>query len=284
MEWITATNWKQLKKVSGELSKSNAEGSEPWKIALKENIDLEKSAVKAFEPIEEAFRESLVTAAANAIEDKPTHILFRGNPHAPGEEVFPAVPEMLQSPLQQSESEDRRLSLAKWIADESNPLTPRVAVNRIWQHHFGRGLVRSSDEFGGLGEEPTHVELLDWLANEFVNNGWKMKPLHRLIMTSNAYKMSSAPNDKALEKDPLNDHFWRYNMRRLTAEEIRDTVLTVSNNFNHKSEAPAFSLRFRKKYWPPPHVQNSAGTLKPDRSIKTAVVFIPSPADHSSTR
>ena len=114
--------------------------------------------------------------------------------------------------------------LANWIASPDNPLTARVMVNRIWQYHFGRGIVRSSSNFGLQGDRPTHPELLDLLADEFVRRGWSMKAMHRLILTSNVYRMSSRSNDRALSVDPTNDLFWRFDMRRLTAEEIRDSI------------------------------------------------------------
>ena len=124
------------------------------------------------------------------------------------------------------------MALARWIASPENPLTARVMVNRIWQHHFGRGIVRSSSDFGFQGTPPTHPELLDWLASEFVERDWSIKQLHKLIMMSSAYRMSSAMNQQAYDADPLNDHFWRFNMRRLTAEEIRDSILAVNGSLN----------------------------------------------------
>jgi hypothetical protein len=113
-----------------------------------------------------------------------------------------------------------------------------VIANRLWQHHFGRGIVRSPSNFGVQGDRPTHPELLDWLASELLAGGWRLKPLHRLIMTSNAYKMSSRGNPEALAKDPMNNAFWRFDMRRLTAEEIRDAVLAVCGNLNPAMYGP----------------------------------------------
>jgi hypothetical protein len=112
-------------------------------------------------------------------------------------------------------------------------------VNRIWQFHFGRGLVRSPNDFGFNGERPTHPELLDWLASEFTSAGWRMKPMHRLIMTSSAYRMSSKPDAKALAADPRNDLLWRFDMRRLTAEEVRDSVLFVNGTLNRQMFGPS---------------------------------------------
>jgi hypothetical protein len=129
--------------------------------------------------------------------------------------------------------------LARWIASPNNPLTARVMANRLWQYHFGRGIVRSSNNFGFQGDKPTHPELLDWLASELVKDGWKLKPLHRMIMLSSAYRMSSDAQPKALAKDPENDLMWRYDMRRLTAEEIRDSILAVNGSLNLQAGGPS---------------------------------------------
>jgi hypothetical protein len=117
-------------------------------------------------------------------------------------------------------------------------LTARVMANRVWQYHFGRGIVRSSNNFGQLGDPPTHPLLLDWLANRFIENGWKLKPLHKLILMSNAYRMSSQGNEGALAKDPANNLFWRFDMRRLSAEEIRDSIHAVTGVLNPKMYGP----------------------------------------------
>ena len=139
------------------------------------------------------------------------------------------VPE-IESPAQAPHSSGRRTALADWIASPDNPLTARVMVNRIWQYHFGRGIVSSSNDFGNLGTKPTHPALLDWLAAEFVDNGWHLKPLHRLILLSDTYRQSAFhPQAEEYELiDPENNYVWRLNIRRLSAEEIRDTMLAVT--------------------------------------------------------
>lgn len=169
----------------------------------------------------------------------PTHVLVRGNAAAPGEEVVPGVPSVLEynSPALASispkkNSTGRRLALANWIADDKNPLTARVMVNRIWQHHFGKAIVASPNNFGFKGRAPTHPELLDWLTAEFVASGWKMKRLHKLIMLSQAYQMSPVAKEPALEVDPENKLLHSFRMRRLTAEEIRDSILAVNGQLN----------------------------------------------------
>jgi cytochrome c553 len=168
-----------------------------------------------------------------------TYLLKRGDPNTQGEKVEPGYPQCagggeatVPTLAANLPTTGRRTALANWIASPSNPLTARVIVNRIWQHHFGRGLVRSSNDFGLQGTRPTHPELLDWLAEEFIAQGWSFKKLHRLILTSNTYKQASYSNTLALKKDPQNDLFWRFDMRRLSAEEIRDTIMAVSGNLN----------------------------------------------------
>ncbi len=174
-----------------------------------------------------------------------TFVLLRGNAHAPGDKVEPAfltvlgaTPATIPTPPPGSKTCGRRRALADWIASPDNPLTARVMANRLWQYHFGRGIVRSPSNFGLQGDAPTHPELLDWLAAELVRSGWRLKPLHRLIMTSNAYRMSSRADPEALVEDPNNDLFWRFDMRRLGAEEIRDSILAVTGTLNPKMYGP----------------------------------------------
>lgn len=176
----------------------------------------------------------------------PTHLMIRGNPHSPGDEVQPGFPQVLgfpeptiPAPSKDARSTGRRTVLANWIASDKNPLTARVMVNRVWQHHFGDGLVASTSNFGLTGDKPTHPKLLDWLANALVKNGWRFKSLHKQIMLSNAYQMSSGFNKAAYEKDPKNQMIWGFKMRRLGAEEIRDTILAVSGKLNLKMHGPS---------------------------------------------
>jgi hypothetical protein len=170
-------------------------------------------------------------------------VMVRGSPHNPGAKVEPGFPTVLGFPApkldQAAKSSGRRTALADWIVSENNPLTARVFVNRLWQHHFGRGIVPTPNDFGRLGELPTHPELLDWLADEFAKGGWRVKRMHKLIMTSNAYQMSAMADGKALKIDPANTLFWRFNMRRLTAEEVRDSILAASGRLNLKTGGPS---------------------------------------------
>ncbi len=133
----------------------------------------------------------------------------------------------------------RRRALAEWLVSPENPLTARVAVNRIWHHHFGRGIVASLGNFGKIGEKPTHPELLDWLATEFQAEGWSIKQMHRLIMTSRAYQMASQYENAANDKvDPQNHLLWKFRLQRLDAESIRDNVLAVSGKLDRTMGGP----------------------------------------------
>ena len=178
---------------------------------------------------------------------KSTHVLSRGEPQSPREEVSPAFPEVLGLPAPvvdmtsaDAKSTRRRRALAKWVADEANPLTARVMANRIWRHHFGVGIVPTPDDFGHTGLPPTNQPLLDYLAAEFMASGWRMKELHRAIMTSRAYRQSSrATNPQALAVDSDNALLWRQRLRRVDAEIIRDAMLSVSGQLNAKQGGPS---------------------------------------------
>jgi hypothetical protein len=191
--------------------------------------------------------QELALSVNNCVVRPPAaHVMIRGNPHSPGVEVSPGFPQVLGTPDPQipapgpgAKTSGRRRVLAEWIASPNNPLTARVLANRVWQHHFGRGIVPSANDFGQFGEQPTHPALLDWLASELVDGGWRLKRMHKLIMLSAAYQMSSASDAKALAADPGNSLFWRFPMRRLTAEEVRDSILAVSGKLNLKSGGPS---------------------------------------------
>jgi hypothetical protein len=189
---------------------------------------------------------ALALAKCNA-RPEPTHLNVRGNPHVPGDVVEPHFPQLFgnETPTipeapEGARSAGRRKILADWIASSDNRLTSRVIANRVWQHHFGRGIVRSANNFGELGDVPTHPELLDWLALWLTEHEWRLKALHRLIMTSSVYQMSSQANEAALAADPLNDNLWRFDMRRLGAEELRDAMLAASGQLNLAMYGPSF--------------------------------------------
>ena len=175
----------------------------------------------------------------------PTHLLLRGKANSPGPEVQPGVPQVLTRESirflePSSTTSQRRLSLAQWITDVDNPLTARVIVNRVWQHHFGRGIVRTPSDFGVMGTPPTHPHLLDWLAHWFTHEGgWSLKKLHRLILASNVYRMGTGWNDEYAAADPENNLLWRRSYRRLEVEAIRDTMLAISGKLDRSMYGPS---------------------------------------------
>jgi hypothetical protein len=173
-----------------------------------------------------------------------THVLHRGDPAQPAQEVSCGVPAILvDGPLPPPEptarTTGRRLQLARWLAQADHPLTARVAVNRLWQHHFGDGIVGTESDFGVMGQPPTHPELLDWLAQDFVAGGWHAKRLHRQIVLSSAYRMSGRYDAAADARDPETDLLWRYPPRRLEAEAIRDSILAASGQLNLQPGGPS---------------------------------------------
>ena len=171
----------------------------------------------------------------------PTFVLARGDHAQPREQVEPGVPEVLLRGVQGLDSRplNRRTDLARWLANPDNPLTARVMVNRIWQHHFGRGLVPTPSDFGTRGEAPSHPELLDWLAREFIRNGWSVKTMHRLILTSSAYRQSSVADAATVARDPENRWFTRQNRWRMEGEAIRDSLLFISGQLNAALGGPS---------------------------------------------
>jgi len=220
------------------------------------------------------FRPAVQALAVTEVGAKPRDmfILMRGNPHVPGDKVEPAFPSVLAPPQPQisqpafNDTSGRRTALANWIASKENPLTARVMANRVWHYHFGRGIVRSTSNLGFQGDRPSHPELLDWLASELVSGeergksgeskpgalspassplstpagAWTVKRIHRLIMLSSTYQMSAAAEPKALAKDPENELLWRFDMRRLQAEELRDAILAANGSLNPKMGGPSF--------------------------------------------
>ncbi len=210
---------------------------------------------KAVEDYHQAarFQSSVDTLTApEKLEDvPPTHVLMNGDAFAKGEAVQPgclsAVPnwsEDLQSDIDAcgKSSRGRRHVLAQWLADAANPLTPRVYVNRVWQFHFGAGIVATSNDFGLNGAGPSHPELLDYLTRWFLDHGWRTKPLHRLIVLSRTYRAASehAQWDQCAAVDPDNRLLWRAPLRRLQAESIRDALLVVSGRLNTSVGGPGF--------------------------------------------
>ena len=187
---------------------------------------------------------AIFSVADDAEKVTPVYVLARGDTQNRGPQVgmrplgillpdgAPELPKDTKAP---------RAELANWILDPQNPLPSRVIANRIWQNHFGRGIVATPNDFGRMGTRPTHPELLDYLANQFIQGGWKFKPLHRMILLSSTYQQSSQPPAQAAaaEKDPDNTLLWKFSRRRLEAEEIRDASLAIAGKLNPKQGGPS---------------------------------------------
>ncbi|HEX4610656.1 MAG TPA: PSD1 and planctomycete cytochrome C domain-containing protein [Urbifossiella sp.] len=200
------------------------------------------AVVRKKKPVEEFVR--ALTEVPGKVP--PTALFHRGDVEQPKGVVPPGglavlddvLPLKVPATLPATGTSGRRLALADWLTDPRHPLTARVFVNRVWMHHFGRGLVGSPGDFGRLGERPTHPELLDWLAADFVASGWGVKRLHRLIVTSAAYRQSSVRDPKADAADPDNRLLGRYPLRRLDAEAVRDATLATSGKLNEMRFGP----------------------------------------------
>ncbi len=180
-------------------------------------------------------------------QPRDTFLLMRGQYDKPGDQVTPTVPAFL--PPLPAGAPANRLTLARWLVDPANPLTARVAVNRYWQAYFGTGLVKTSEDFGSQGEAPSHPELLDWLATEFVRTGWDVKAMQRLIVTSATYRQASQASAALRERDPENRLLARGPRTRLTAEMIRDQALSVSGLLNDKMGGPAVKIYQPEGLW-----------------------------------
>jgi hypothetical protein len=217
--------------------------------ALKVSLDTGKERDAADKAWKDAVvrRDALIKAGptyprAFAVAEGVAHnarIHRKGDPQNLGEEVSRHMLQVLGGQrLPPDERGSGRLQLAAWVADRSNPLTARVMVNRIWQHHFGAGIVRTPNDFGTRGAAPTHPELLDYLAACLMDSGWSVKAMHKLIMLSAAYGMSSEERPSYLQADPNNERWWRFDRRRLDAEEIRDALLAVSGELDLSPGGP----------------------------------------------
>ncbi len=235
---------------------AEAVAKDPGPHAERERIKREIDEIEKTVPRPPAHAQALIDPKPEAPE---TFVLKRGEVKNPGPKVEPRPPVVLQvaagfcsDDIRTTEkTTGRRLALAEWIARPDNPLTARVIVNRLWQDHFGRGIVATPSDFGVRGEPPTHPELLDWLATELVAQGWKLKPLHRLMVTSAAYRQESSTKSEVAKKqapdDPENNFLWRMNRRRLDAEGLRDAMLFVSGEINLKAGGPGVLVPIEKE-------------------------------------
>jgi hypothetical protein len=195
---------------------------------------------------QDAIEGSFLFSGAGRYQPPPSYFLIRGDIDSKGSLMKPGFLEVLTSgnppvelPPANGHTSGRRRALAEWLVSGENPLTARVAVNRIWSHHFGQGIVPTLDNFGKMGETPSHPELLDWLAVEFMHQGWSVKRMHRLIMASEAYQMASQYTDSGnAGKDAENKYLWRFRLQRLDAEIVRDEVLAVSGALDRTVGGP----------------------------------------------
>ena len=190
--------------------------------------------------------EAKLAHSASIREAEPTYVLIRGAVDQRGKQVGPAglscvsgLPAELGLTAEASEGTQRR-AMAEWIANPANPLFARVIVNRVWQQHFGRGFVDNPSDFGYNGGQPTHPDLLAWLASDLARNGWSLKTLHKRILMSRTYRQSSRYDAAAASKDGDNRLLWRFSSRRLDAEAVRDSMLAVSGDLNRAMHGPSF--------------------------------------------
>jgi mono/diheme cytochrome c family protein len=235
--------WEETrKKIQGEVKKLQAKSrkaSGPEKARLTMEI----------EALEDSIPPPPATIPAvwnDRAHRTPMHVLKRGVWENKGEPVGPRPPSVLvpdDLPELAPDVADPRSRLARWLASSGHPLTARVIVNRVWQHHFGAGIVKTVNDFGTKGDRPSHPELLDWLATTLVESGWRLKPIHRLILLSGTYRQSSRHTGMgtgaASRDDPEDRLLWRFNRRRLEAEEIRDAMLAASGRLNERAGGPS---------------------------------------------
>jgi hypothetical protein len=206
--------------VRGDLTALAAE-SRRHREALRRQADLVRTAPK---------QDVAFAVVEGKAADARLHL--RGDPEKPGDVIPRRWLEVLGGQPITSKAASGRLDLAGWVASKDNPLTARVIVNRVWLHHFGKGLVKTPNDFGTRGAAPTHPELLDWLAAEFIASGWSIKALHRTILLSATYQQASGPREGAMTVDAANDLYWRFDRRRLSAEEIRDSLLEAGGQLD----------------------------------------------------
>ncbi len=202
------------------------------------------------------------------ISVQPTRVLLRGSPENPRDPVAPSAPKILNGDLGLSEKDSgaaRRLKFAHWISNESNPLTARVMANRVWHHVFGRGIVPTTSDFGKAGAPPSHPELLDWLASEFIQptqskgRAWSLKSVIKLLLMSQAYRQSSLPNKNALQVDAGSALLWRFPPRRVEAEVIRDSILQASGSLDTRIGGRGYRIHNVKKTYAQWEVLNNFG-------------------------
>jgi hypothetical protein len=236
----TPIQWQMYYKAKTQLDHTDEDGAKKLRGPEKARWTELKTELAKFDSIKPSDPPVAQTMIDNGKEAPTTHVLAVGVYDAYKEEVQPGFLSILDpsdakySPPAGVNSSGRRSALANWLADASNPLTTRVMVNRIWHYHFGRGIVGSPSDFGIMGERPANKDLLEYLTATFIQNGWSIKKMHRLIMLSNTYQQSTEYNAEAAKIDPEDKLDWRYNRHRLEGEAIRDSMLEVSGRLNLK--------------------------------------------------
>ena len=250
MEVATEPNqWKSVASSADRLPFTGAAATQPeYDFAKFPNDEANRGRQLLSQLQKHEERKSQLQAAATVYagsfqQPGPTHRLFRGEPTAQREQVEPGTVAALGklAITEATPEQQRRLALANWISSRDNPLTARVIVNRLWQFHFGKGLVATPSDFGKAGVGPTHPELLDWLSMELMEHNWSLKHVHRLILKSATFQQSSQPRPDALQADADSQWWWRFPPRRLEAEPIRDSILTVTGVLDNRMYGPGFS-------------------------------------------
>jgi len=242
----------EIQKWLGEVAKKTGKKGIPKEQENKLLSDEEKKQIAVMRAEVEAMKKAMPPKPPEVHVvvggGKEMKVYIRGNPNQQGEPAPKGFLQVLSAKDAKHGDSFNRLALADAIASKDNPLTARVIVNRVWQHHFGRGLVGTPSNFGMLGERPTHPELLDWLAVRFMENGWSLKKLHRDIVLSAAYQLSSVNDPKNAEIDGDNKYLWHFNRRRLDVESWRDALLAVSGKLDRTLAGPPLDLAARNNY------------------------------------
>lgn len=247
---------KQVEVGPGEIAKSmKGPNQQRWQ-------ELNKQ-MESFERLKPPAPPAAMVLSEVGPQAPPTHLLKRGDWNKPEREIVPGYLSAIHDtvaevppPSVTAQTTGRRSVLANWLTEPTHPLTARVMVNRLWQHHFSLGIVGTPSDFGAQGEAPTHPELLDWLAMEFIQRGWSLKAMHRLMVTSSTYRQATGANEAGLKADGDNKLLWRMNRRRLEGETLRDALLAVSGRLNLREGGPSVypelptELNIGKGNWP----------------------------------
>jgi Protein of unknown function (DUF1553)/Protein of unknown function (DUF1549)/Planctomycete cytochrome C/F5/8 type C domain len=242
MEWQTVANSEDRLPIT----KGTVENYYDFKGLPEDEANIAMQTLNRIQSLSKE-REQLLSAnkvySGTFFQPPATHRMYRGDPTAPKEQVAPDAIRVLGSLRLAVDTPEqaRRVAVANWIASPTNPLTARVLVNRLWQFHFGVGIVDTPSDFGANGTPPSHPELLDWLASEFIDQGWSMKKMHRLILTSNTWQQDSRPRVDAMQVDAGSRLLWRFAPRRLEAEGIRDCILAATGKLDLSLGGPGFS-------------------------------------------